>query len=554
MYANVIVDISHEKVDRPFSYRIPEKLLGKVSVGSQVFVPFGAGNRLRKAYVVEMTEHSSFDDARTKDVDSLVGGGVTAASQLIMLAWWMKERYGSTMNQALKTVLPVKQKVAAKKSLRVRCLLSGEELSEAIREAEKKHYGARVRLLTAFQTMPLIPRELLSQMNLSQATLKAMEAKKMIALETETVVRGQLSGEVRGQTLCLNEQQKEIAEDFIRRYDQGLRETSLICGITGSGKTEVYMEMIEHVLRQGRQVIVLIPEIALTYQTVLRFYRRFGNGVAVIHSRMSAGERYDQWKQAAEGNLKIMIGPRSALFAPFPQLGLIIMDEEHEGAYKSELSPRYQTREVCVERARLCGASVVLGSATPSLEAYQKGLRGEYRLYHLTKRAKEDSHMARTQVVDMRRELQEGNRSIFSRILYEAMEDRLKKGQQIMLFLNRRGYANFVSCRSCGEAEMSSLRCDPDASPGRFSGLSLLRLPDSGAEKMSFLRFAVYRGLWDGNPENREYDQGAVSSGPHFADGFGYHQRKDRSSGYFRVLCRRAGGYSHWHSDDREGS
>ena len=200
------------------------------------------------------------------------------------------------------------------------------------------------------------------------------------------------------------------------------------------------------------QVIVLIPEIALTYQTVMRFYGRFGNRVSIINSRLSAGERYDQFERARGGDIDIMIGPRSALFTPFSRLGLIIIDEEHEGAYKSEVVPRYHAREVAVKRAQMQNASVVLGSATPSLEAYTKALRGEYRLFSLHTRAKADSRLADVAVVDLREELKAGNKSIFSRRLQQMIGDRLEKKEQIMMFINRRGYANFVSCRSCGEA------------------------------------------------------------------------------------------------------
>ena len=215
------------------------------------------------------------------------------------------------------------------------------------------------------------------------------------------------------------------------------------------------MELIQKVIEDGKQVIVLIPEIALTYQTVLRFYARFGNRVSMINSRLSAGERYDQFERARNGDIDIIIGPRSALFTPFSHLGLILIDEEHEGAYKSEVSPRYHAREVAVKRASLQGASLVLGSATPSLEAYTKALQGEYKLFRLTERAKKNSRLATVSVVDLRQELKEGNKSIFSRSLKALIQDRLERREQVMLFINRRGYANFVSCRSCGEA----IRC-----------------------------------------------------------------------------------------------
>ncbi len=476
MYANVIIDISHEKVDRTFQYRIPEELAGQVRVGMQVRVPFGAGNHERKGYVVEITDRVEWNPEQLKELSGIVSTGVTGQSQLISLAWWMKERYGSTMNQALRTVLPVKQKVQKREDRLLVCLLSENELRSAIDEAVRRKYKARERLLRAFLETPKIPYGIaLRQMNLTTATLKPLLEKGVAALTVRTVERSPVealkkirpqSGGLGAVAACvLNPEQQAIVDDFAARYGRGDRQTSLVYGVTGSGKTEVYMEMIDYVLKQGREAIVLIPEIALTYQTVLRFYRRFGDMVSVINSRLSAGERYDQFERALNGEVRVMIGPRSALFTPFPNLGLIVIDEEHESAYKSELSPRYHAREVAEMRARMNDAALVLGSATPSLEAYSRTFPGSagknreiasdracYRLYRLTGRAKSGSHMADVQVVDLREELRAGNRSIFSRRLKAAMEQELGNGHQIMLFLNRRGYSNFVSCRSCGQA------------------------------------------------------------------------------------------------------
>ena len=454
MYANIIIDISHEKVDKPFQYKIPEALDSEIQVGVQVRIPFGKGNHERKGYVVGVTEEADFDPARIKEITGVVTGSVTAESKLIGLAWWMKGRYGSTMNQALKTVLPVKQKVRPKENRCLVCQLHGPDLKNAILEAGKKGYKARERLLKAFEDTPVIPYSVAAgQMNLTMASIKPLIEKQMITLESETVYRNpKIYGSLQKPAVKLNSRQAAIVSDFALRYEQGIRETSLLYGVTGSGKTEVYLEMIDLVLKQGKQVIVLIPEIALTYQTVLRFYRRFGSLVSIINSRMSAGERYDQFERAKRAEVRIMIGPRSALFTPFPSLGLLIIDEEHESAYKSELSPRYHARETAQKLAEMNHATLVLGSATPSLEAYTRALKGEYRLYRLTERAKKDSHMAQVQVVDLREELKNGNRSIFSEALQNAMKERLDKGQQIMLFLNRRGYSSFVSCRSCGEA------------------------------------------------------------------------------------------------------
>ena len=456
-FARIIIDISHEKVDRTFDYRIPAELLEEVTVGSLVLIPFGKGNSMRKGYVVGIAGHADYDPDKIKEIAGIVTDGVSAESLLISLAWWLKEQYGSTMNQALKTVLPVKQKVRPREKKVLRSLLDHSQLIKALEEAEKKSYKARARLFQALLKNSVIPYEIaVNQMNLSAATLKPVIEKGYVSLDREEVYRNPVKAEAKeGRCVLLNEGQQTIVDSFCLDYSQNIRKTYLIHGITGSGKTEVYMELIQRVIEDGKQVIVLIPEIALTYQTVLRFYGRFGNRVSIINSRLSAGERYDQFERARNGDIDIMIGPRSALFTPFSRLGLILIDEEHEGAYKSEVSPRYHAREVAVKRASMQGASLVLGSATPSLEAYTKALQGEYRLFCLTERAKKDSRLAAVSVVDLRQELKEGNKSIFSRNLKALMEDRLEKREQIMLFINRRGYANFVSCRSCGEA----IRC-----------------------------------------------------------------------------------------------
>ncbi len=486
MYANIIIDISHESVDRVFQYRVPSELEGKIQAGSQVYIPFGAGNKTRKGYVVELTQTPGFDEARIKDVAGLVKGSVTADSQLIWLAWWMKERYGSTMNQALKTVLPVKQKVRQAAKRRVRCLLGKEELAAAVREAQRKGFKARLRLLTALKEQGSIPYDrAVKELKLTASVLEPLREAGVIAVEVVERYRNPLAemrrlaegvfmenasggddsagntaqeNTAQGNTLPkngglrLNAEQERAVRGIWADFSAGIRGTYLIHGVTGSGKTEVYMELIARVIGQGKQAIVLIPEISLTWQTVMRFYRRFGERISVLNSRMSAGERYDQYERARTGDIDIIVGPRSALFAPFSRLGLIVIDEEHENSYRSELAPRYDAREAAAERARISGASLILGSATPSLESYNRALKGEYGLFALKERAKKTAALPQVEVVDLRKELAQGNRSIFSRRLKELIEDRLGKGEQTMLFINRRGYANFVSCRSCGEA------------------------------------------------------------------------------------------------------
>lgn len=465
-YADVIIDISHEKVDRPFQYRIPEALSEQVQVGVCVRVPFGKGNHLRKGYVVGISGTADYDLVKIKEIAGVESESSPITSQLIPLTFWMKQTYGCTMNQALKTVLPVSRRMKPKEQVWLRCPLEETALKAEVIEAEKKHYAARARLLRAFQDHSLLSMEIVrEQLQITQATLKPMLQKGQIELVKETQLRNPYAGlQKRGSgdalpKLQLSQEQREAVSVFQHAYQEGKRETYLLYGITGSGKTEVYMEMMDQVLSEGKQVILLIPEIALTYQTVQRFYRRFGDRIAVLNSRLSAGERWDQWERAANGEVSVMIGPRSALFAPFSRLGLIILDEEQEGAYKSEVMPRYHAREVAEKGAALAGASLVLGSATPSLEAYRRAQKGSYRLLKLKHRAVEGSHLASVEVIDMRKELAEGNKSMFSRSLREKIADRLEKKEQVMLFINRRGYSNFISCRSCGEP-VKCAHCD----------------------------------------------------------------------------------------------
>lgn len=452
-YADVIIDLSVKNVDRVFQYRIPDHLRDLVKPGVQVNIPFGKGNTERKGIVVGLSKETDYDPQKMKELLDVETGVVPIRTQMICLAFWMKDRYATTMNQALKTVLPVKAKVTPREERVIVSLKPKNEIRTLLVEAEKKKYRARIRLYRALLENGELPLKLTSEkLGITASMLKPLVEKEIVELKASPKEPKHLGSFPAAGKVRLNEEQRQAAETVIRDYDSGLRNTYLLYGITGSGKTEVYMELIDHTLREGRKVIVLIPEISLTYQTVMRFYRRFGNRVGIMNSRLSAGERYEQSERAANGDIDIMIGPRSALFTPFLDLGLIVIDEEHEGAYKSETAPRYDAREVAKVRADMSGAVLVLGSATPSVESFYRAEQGEYRLLTLTKRAKENSRLAGVHIVDLREELAEGNRSIFSRKLKELIEDRLAKKQQVMLFMNRRGYAGFVSCRSCGKA------------------------------------------------------------------------------------------------------
>ena len=452
MYAEVIVDISHEKLDRPFTYKIPESLAATVEEGSLVEIPFGKGNKIISGYVIRIKENSDYDDSRIKDIAGLAKGGVKADSNLIRLASFIRKTYGSTQINALKTVMPVKKTVKREVKKRVIALLDAGRLEFLANEALIKHRNAQERLLRELIKYPDISYSFITgKMNVSSQTIASLAKNGIIKIEEETVYRNPVKiDNPQDVTLTLSDEQMAIINDVERDIKNGERNTYLIHGITGSGKTEVYMRLIEDRIKEGKQAILLIPEIALTYQNLMRFYARFGDRVSVIHSKMTAGERYDQYLKVKEGKVDIMIGPRSALFTPFENLGIVVIDEEHESSYKADNMPKYHAREVAEKLCELTDSILVLGSATPSLESYYRAKNGEYKLYRLNNRLTGNT-LPTVHVEDMRAELKEGNKSVFSRRLRGLINDRLDKHEQIMLFLNRRGISGFVSCRECGE-------------------------------------------------------------------------------------------------------
>lgn len=451
LYADIIIDISHDNLDKTYQYAVPEELIDKAVIGALAFVPFGRGNRKINGYIVGLSGEPKISEELIKPIDRLVEGAPLIESHLIYLAYWIKETFGGTMNDSLKTVIPVRKAVKIKEQRSIELAVDLVRANQLYFEYQKKNNKAKLRLLEVLIREKSLDYDIATgKLNIPRATLVGMEKQGIMRIISEQIYRNPIKTQSENyQAVELNEEQQYIVRDFCHDYDKGIRGTCLIHGITGSGKTEVYMEIIASVIAKGKQVILLIPEIALTYQTVLRFYRRFGDRVSIMNSKMSQGERYDQSERARNGGIDIIIGPRSALFTPFQNLGLIIIDEEHEYSYKSETVPKYHAVEVAIQRAALTDSSVILGSATPSLESYKKAKQGEIRLYTLTKRAK-DAEPPVVWITDLREELKKKNKSIFSGKLKELIIDRLNKKEQIMLFLNRRGYAGFVSCRSCG--------------------------------------------------------------------------------------------------------
>ena len=331
LYADIIVDISHEKLDRTFQYRVPESLRGRLEPGACVMIPFGNGNRLIKGYVVALGETCQFAPEKIKDIAGMPEKETGVEDKMIALAAWIRRNYGCTMIQALKTVLPAKQSVKKLEHRQLVRLMNREEILSLLGECERKRQVAKARLLKALSEQETIPYEWITgKLGVSAATVNSIVksgAAKLVSSESyRNPVKMQSVEAVRN---TLSEEQQTIVTEVFADFDAGRRQTYLIHGITGSGKTEVYMRLIGEMIARGRQAIVLIPEIALTYQTLLRFYQRFGDRVSVMNSTLSPGEKYDQCERAKAGEIDVIIGPRSALFTPFPSLGLIVMDEDN---------------------------------------------------------------------------------------------------------------------------------------------------------------------------------------------------------------------------------
>lgn len=459
-YADIIIDISHENLDKTYQYAVPDNLASSAVIGAPVVVPFGKGSRTIKGYIVGLSNEPKIEVEKIKPINSVIKGAPVIESHLIRLAYWIKENYGGTINDALKTVMPVKKAVRIREHRQLTLVMHRSEAERIYEEQLKKNNRARARILKALLDEQAIDYDMaVKSLNMNTGVLAWLTDNGIVKTESRQIYRNPINNQGTAKNRVeLNAEQQAIVDEILKDYYEGKRRTYLIHGITGSGKTEIYMDIISKVVSDGKQVIVLIPEIALTYQTVNRFYERFGDRVSILNSRMSDGERYDQSLRAKRGEIDIMIGPRSALFTPFKNLGLIIIDEEHEGSYKNETTPKYHAVEVAVKRAELTGSFVILGSATPSLESFSKCASGDYKLFTLAKRAK-DANPPKVWIVDLREELKQKNRSIFSRKLKSLIEEKLSRNEQIMLFINRRGYSGFVNCRSCGHV-MKCRHCD----------------------------------------------------------------------------------------------
>lgn len=519
--ASVIVDVPTKQTDRAFDYLIPAQWSGTIQPGMRVIVPFGP--RKIQGFVTSLKTQSEFEKLReiiepmdlepvlnrelldlgdwltentlcfkifayqvmlpaalkakyekkVKLAAGVVAADLSAPLQTIfennlMIDWEDSLKSGlvpalqkEAAKGKLEVIYIVKEKVKKKQRRFVRPLVSLAELTEAADQfpvkAEKQKQVLRY-FVDHFEAIEM--RQLVSELKTTSATVKALVEKKLLIEYEMEVYRDPFEHRTfkRTKPLPLTDSQQNAIGPILNTIEAIRHEVFLLYGVTGSGKTEIYLQSIQEVIERGQEAIVLVPEISLTPQMVNRFKGRFGDLVAVLHSGLSAGEKYDEWRKIQRKEVKVAVGARSAIFAPFENLGIIIIDEEHETSYKQEEMPRYHARDVAVERAKKYNCPVVLGSATPSLESFARAQKKVYHLLSLPTRMNNQT-LPSVEIIDMREELRNGNRSMFSRKLFEMLKDRIEKGQQTVLFLNKRGHSSFVMCRDCGYV-MNCPNCD----------------------------------------------------------------------------------------------
>ncbi|WP_017471836.1 primosomal protein N' [Amphibacillus jilinensis] len=508
--ARVVVDVPASQTNKVFDYFIPEHLLGTIEIGIRVIVPFGS--RTIMGYVLEIVEDTEVE--RVKSIKALLDYTPILTEELIELGKWLADHTMSFYISAFQAMLPqalkadyhkqvhritdvplvpilesvfagrdyidekdlsdqniplkyvkqgiadgdlemvyqVKSKETYKKVTMLKRKVAVERLDAYLANLSSRAKKQR-ELINYFirHDQPVMLKVFLEKMKTTRQTLKPLLSAGIVELYQEELYRNPYRDDLIKPTspLPLKPQQQHALTPIVNKLDQMQHQVFLLHGVTGSGKTEVYLQAIAHALSLGKEAIVLVPEIALTPQMVNRFKGRFGADVAVMHSALSKGERFDEWRKIQRKEVKVVVGARSAIFVPFENIGLIIIDEEHESSYKQEDHPRYHVKDVAIARGEYHRCPVILGTATPTLETFARANKGVYHLLSMPARMNE-GQMPNVSVVDMRQELHAGNRTMFSRQLKTAIEERIARNEQIVLFLNRRGHSTFVMCRDCG--------------------------------------------------------------------------------------------------------
>lgn len=508
--AKVIVDVPTSMVNQTFDYKIPEKFQEMLRPGMRVVIPFGP--RKITGFVMKRIEHSSYPNL--KEIIDVLDITPVLTPELLQLGKWLANETFSLYITTYQAMLPQVLKAKYDKEVRViRKDKLSDELANIFKDRASISYDDAIQLLgykqlqsfieqgvlsihyivksqvtkryetilipadvirleTALKNLtqrakrqreiitfflenaePIEQKKLYNELNISRQNIQPLFEKNLLTEKKVEVYRDPYEGEItKTKNLVLTDEQKQAIEPILTTIENEQHRTFLLHGVTGSGKTEIYLQTIEKVIAKGKEAIVLVPEISLTPQMVNRFKGRFGSKVAVLHSALSVGEKYDEWRKVLRKEVQVVVGARSAIFAPFENLGIIIIDEEHETTYKQEETPRYHARDVAIKRGEYNRCPVVLGSATPALESYARGTKEVYRLLTMKKRTN-DKAMPEVEIIDMRKELHAGNRTMFSRALMEEIKGCLNRGEQIVLLLNRRGYSTFALCRDCGHVE-----------------------------------------------------------------------------------------------------
>ncbi len=454
MIAKVVLNNKEQNIDRIFDYQVPESLETGLSVGMRVKVPFGFRNNSVEGIVVELAQSTELQSL--KSIKQILGSEPVCSAKTLKLCLWISEKYFCSLYQAIRLTTPPGMSMGTdEKTVKFASLLIDRDTAFTVKEElRSKGAVARARVIETLimnDNMPL--NKLVKECGGSYDAIRGLQKLGYIMVELQQVVREAYDEAKYEKTTAYTPtpEQKTVIEHLYNAIDIEKKERILLRGVTGSGKTEVFLQAIERVIEKGKNAIMLVPEISLTPQMVQRFVGRFGNRVAVIHSALSAGERFDQWNKIKKGEVRVVVGARSAIFSPMENIGIIILDEEHENSYKSETTPRYHAIDVAEKIADDENAILLLASATPSVTEYYKAKSGEYTLFEMTKRYNK-SAMPEVNIVDMRGELFENkNRSPLSLKLQNEIRKNLDRGEKTILFLNRRGYSTFVSCRECGE-------------------------------------------------------------------------------------------------------
>lgn len=452
VYAGVVIDRVHPALDKIFHYGIPDDIDVNDLLGRRVSVPFGAGNKFIDAYVMTLDDTIDLPKDKIKNINKLLDKVPVVLTELIPLIFWIRDKYHCLIIEAVRLFIPpgLRRNIGHKYE-RIAFLNVEEKIEEKI-DLLRRRSVYMAEILRILDEEDGIEIGELADMagGAPLSSFNNLVKRGYIRLERQEVYRDPWddSSEETETEIKLTYKQREAIDVMSRDFEE-IGQVFLLHGITGSGKTEIYINVVKNALLNNKRAIILVPEISLTPQTVRLFKARFGDKVAILHSRLSIGERYDEWKKIYDGRVDIVVGARSAVFAPIKDIGAIIIDEAHDDSYKSESRPRYHTLEFAKERLRLNGGILVLGTATPDISDYKKALNGDYKIIELDSRIG-DKALPHVEVVDMREELRLGNRTIFSNALFQALKTSLSKGEQAIILLNRRGYAQFVSCRSCG--------------------------------------------------------------------------------------------------------